>query len=291
MKTVSILGIGLMGLPMAKRLLDAGFALRVWNRTAEKCIPLIDKGAYPCTDLSDAAQSDILITMLADGQVVKGVVERLVAENQLTEGKILIDMSSTSLDEVKEISELVLSAGASFIDAPVSGGVKGAEEGTLAIMAGSQSASHFNAVEDVLRAMGRPVRVGDVGAGQVSKLANQAIVGGTIGIVSEAILLLERAGVNSDAFRDALRGGFADSSILQLHSKRMSERSFAPGGKVATQLKDERNILEAAQSLGITLPITQSIYDRYEQLATDPDKGALDHSALFLELLAQNGLD
>ena len=291
MKTVSILGIGLMGMPMAKRLLDAGFELRVWNRTAEKCNPLVDKGAYPCSDLNDAAQSDILITMLADGQVVKEVVERLVAENQLTEGKILIDMSSTSLDEVKEISELVLSAGASFIDAPVSGGVKGAEEGTLAIMAGSQTADHFNAVEDVLRAMGRPVRVGEVGAGQVSKLANQAIVGGTIGIVSEAILLLERAGVNSDAFRDALRGGFADSSILQLHSKRMSERSFVPGGKVTTQLKDERNILDAAQAFGITLPITQSIYNRYELLANDLEKGALDHSALFLELLAQNGLD
>ncbi len=117
---------------------------------------MVDKGAYPCSDLNDAAQSDILITMLADGQVVKGVVERLVAENQLTEDKIVIDMSSTSLDEVKEISELALSSGASFIDAPVSGGVKGAEEGTLAIMAGSQSANHFNAVEDVLRAMGRP---------------------------------------------------------------------------------------------------------------------------------------
>ncbi|QJD70776.1 NAD(P)-dependent oxidoreductase [Marinobacterium sp. LSUCC0821] len=291
MKTVSMLGIGLMGLPMAARLLDAGFTVRVWNRTAEKCVPLVDKGAYACSDLNEAARSDILITMLANGQVVKEVVERLVAENQLTEGKIVIDMSSTSLDEVKEISELVLSAGASFIDAPVSGGVKGAEEGTLAIMAGSHTANHFNAVEDVLRAMGRPVRVGDVGAGQVSKLANQAIVGGTIGIVSEAILLLERAGVNSDAFRDALRGGFADSSILQLHSKRMSERSFVPGGKVTTQLKDERNILDAAKSFGITLPITQSIYNRYELLANDLDKGALDHSALFLELLAQNGLD
>lgn len=291
MKTVSILGIGLMGMPMATRLLDAGFELRVWNRTAEKCTPLVDKGAYACSDLNEAARSDILITMLADGQVVKGVVERLVAENQLTEDKIVIDMSSTSLDEVKEISELVLSNGAGFIDAPVSGGVKGAEEGTLAIMAGSQSTAQFDAVEEVLKAMGRPVRVGDIGAGQVSKLANQAIVGGTIGIVSEAILLLERAGVNSDAFRDALRGGFADSSILQLHSKRMSDRSFTPGGKVTTQLKDERNILEAAQSLGISLPITQSIHDRYQLLAVDPNKGALDHSALFLELLAQNGLD
>ena len=291
MKTVSILGIGLMGLPMAKRLLGSGYTLRVWNRTSDKCIPLIEMGAIACSDLNEAAQSDVLITMLADGEVVKGVVKHLVSEKLLSEGKFLIDMSSTSLDEVKSISELVLSSGANFIDAPVSGGVKGAEEGTLAIMAGSQSTGCFDSVVDVLNAMGRPVRVGGIGAGQVSKLANQAIVGGTIGIVSEAILLLERAGVNSDAFRDALRGGFADSAILQLHSKRMSDRSFAPGGKVTTQLKDERNILDAAKELGVTLPITASIYDRYKNLAADPEKGVLDHSALFLELLTQNGLD
>lgn len=291
MKSVAVIGIGLMGLPMAKRIIAKGFAVRVWNRTPAKCADLLALGAVECKSLEETLSAEVIITMLADGDVVLSVVQKLAATGELNPSKTLIDMSSTSLAQVKAISECVCNAGASFIDAPVSGGVKGAEEGTLAIMAGSQTADHFNAVEYVLSAMGRPVRVGEVGAGQVSKLANQAIVGGTIGIVSEAILLLERAGVNSDAFRDALRGGFADSSILQLHSKRMSERSFAPGGKVTTQLKDERNILEAAQSLDITLPITQSIYDRYEQLATDPDKGALDHSALFLELLAQNGLD
>jgi 2-hydroxy-3-oxopropionate reductase len=288
MSKVSILGIGLMGLPMAKRLLGHGVSLTVWNRTQDKCLPLKAMGAVIAEEISQVTNSDIIITMLADGQVVEEVLTELLPN--LTKRHLVIDMSSTSQKEVIRIAEKVESTGARFIDAPVSGGVKGAEEGTLAIMAGSRNNQIFEEADIVLSSMGRATRVGDVGAGQLSKLANQAIVGGTIAIVSEAVLLLERAGVDPDAFRRALSGGFADSTILQLHGKRMSERTFEPGGKVSTQLKDERNILEAAQAYNLELPITQSIYDRYLDLKENMEKGDLDHSALFLQLLKINNL-
>lgn len=288
MSKVSMLGIGLMGLPMAKRLLGHGVSLTVWNRSQDKCLPLQALGAVIAKELFHVIESDIIITMLADGQVVEEVLTEL--QSNLTKRHLVIDMSSTSQKEVIRIAEIVESTGARFIDAPVSGGVKGAEEGTLAIMAGSRSNQIFDEANIILSSMGRATRAGDVGAGQLSKLANQAIVGGTIAIVSEAVLLLEQAGVNAEAFRRALSGGFADSTILQLHGKRMSERSFEPGGKVSTQLKDERNILEAAQAYDLELPITQAIYDRYTELHEQMGKGDLDHSALFLQLLKLNNL-
>jgi len=288
MTKVSMLGIGLMGLPMAKRLLSSGVELIVWNRTQDKCLPLKETGAVIAEALIDVLESDIIITMLADGQVVEEVLTELLPK--LSKHHLVIDMSSTSQNEVTRIAEKVESTGARFVDAPVSGGVKGAEEGTLAIMAGSRNHQIFEEADRVLSSMGRATRVGAVGAGQLSKLANQAIVGGTIAIVSEAVLLLERAGVDPEAFRRALSGGFADSTILQLHGKRMSERTFEPGGKVSTQLKDERNILEAAQAYDLKLPITQAIYDRYRDLSEKMGKGDLDHSALFLQLLKVNNL-
>jgi 2-hydroxy-3-oxopropionate reductase len=288
MKKVSFIGIGLMGLPMAKRLLEGGLELMVWNRTQDKCIPLKESGALIAEELNRVADSEIIITMLADGQVVEEVVTQLLPS--LTPEHLVIDMSSTSQKEVISVAQKIESTGARFIDAPVSGGVKGAEEGTLAIMAGSRDTQSFEEASQVFSLMGRATRVGDVGSGQLSKLANQAIVGGTIAIVAEAVLLLEQAGVDPEAFRRALSGGFADSTILQLHGKRMSERSFEPGGKVTTQLKDEKNILEAAQSFNLELPVTQAIFERYQDLSKNMGKGDLDHSALFLQLLKINNL-
>ena len=288
MMRIGFVGIGLMGEPMVRRLLDHGFEVTVWNRTASKCRSLVDLGAKQALNLEDVSACSVIITMLADGAVVEEIVAQL--SPFLNQSHLLIDMSSTSLKEVQRISDILVKTGAHFIDAPVSGGVKGAEEGSLAIMAGSEDLQTFDRAKCILRAMGRPVRVGEIGAGQLSKLANQAIVGGTIGIVSEAILLLEKAGVDPDAFRDALSGGFADSTILQLHGKRMSERSFEPGGKVKTQLKDERNILEASSHFELKLPITQAIHDRYQELDENMGKADLDHSALFLQLLKINNL-
>ena len=288
MKKVSFIGIGLMGLPMAKRLLEGGLELMVWNRTQDKCIPLKESGALIAEELNTVADSEIIITMLADGQVVEEVVTQLLPS--LTPEHLVIDMSSTSQKEVISVAQKIESTGARFIDAPVSGGVKGAKEGTLAIMAGSRDTQSFEEASQIFSLMGRATRVGDVGSGQLSKLANQAIVGGTIAIVAEAVLLLEQAGVDPEAFRRALSGGFADSTILQLHGKRMSERTFEPGGKVTTQLKDEKNILEAAQSFNLELPVTQAIFDRYQDLSNNMGKGDLDHSALFLQLLKINNL-
>lgn len=288
MKKVSFIGIGLMGLPMAKRLLEGSLELMVWNRTQDKCIPLKESGALIAEELNTVADSEIIITMLADGQVVEEVVTQLLPS--LTAEHLVIDMSSTSQEEVIRVAQKIESTGARFIDAPVSGGVKGAEEGTLAIMAGSRDTQSFEEASQVFSLMGRAIRVGDVGSGQLSKLANQAIVGGTIAIVAEAVLLLEQAGVDPEAFRRALSGGFADSTILQLHGKRMSERSFEPGGKVTTQLKDEKNILDAAQSFNLELPVTQAIFERYQDLSKNMGKGDLDHSALFLQLLKINNL-
>lgn len=288
MKKVSFIGIGLMGLPMAKRLLEGSLELMVWNRTQDKCIPLKESGALIAEELNTVADSEIIITMLADGQVVEEVVTQLLPS--LTAEHLVIDMSSTSQEEVIRVAQKIESTGARFIDAPVSGGVKGAEEGTLAIMAGSRDTQSFEEASQVFLLMGRATRVGDVGSGQLSKLANQAIVGGTIAIVAEAVLLLEQAGVDPEAFRRALSGGFADSTILQLHGKRMSERSFEPGGKVTTQLKDEKNILDAAQSFNLELPVTQAIFERYQDLSKNMGKGDLDHSALFLQLLKINNL-
>lgn len=288
MQKVALLGIGLMGLPMGRRLLSGKIELTVWNRTSNKCLPLIDQGALLANELLEVADSDVIITMLADGSVVNQVLSELLPK--LNSRHLIIDMSSTSLSEVTEISAKIEARGGRFIDAPVSGGVKGAEEGTLAIMAGSRDIQTFNEANTLFKQLGRATRVGDVGSGQLSKLANQAIVGGTIAIVAEAILLLEKAGVDAAAFRQALSGGFADSTILQLHGKRMSERSFEPGGKVSTQLKDERNILTAAKAFDINLPVTQSVHDRYQDLAIHMKKGDLDHSALFLQLLKINNL-
>ncbi|MEN9894251.1 MAG: 2-hydroxy-3-oxopropionate reductase, partial [Pseudomonadota bacterium] len=162
-----------------------------------------------------------------------------------------------------------------------------AEEGTLAIMVGGDAAV-FEQARPVLNPMGRPVRVGPSGCGQLAKLANQGIVAVTIGAVAEAMLLMARGGADMAGLRDALRGGFADSTILQLHGKRMAEKNFVPGGRSVFQLKDLDNLKEEADRLGLTLPLSDVQRDRFHHLVHDMDGGDLDHSALFLELLERN---
>ena len=159
-----------------------------------------------------------------------------------------------------------------FIDAPVSGGVGGAQAGTLAIMAGA-SAGDYARVETMLTAMGRPTLVGPAGSGQVAKLCNQLIVGATFNIVAEALLLAQAAGADAAAVRAAIRGGFAESKILEVHGQRMLERNFVAGGQVKSQIKDMHNILAAAEAAHVTLPVTQLVTQRYETLATTPPDG------------------
>ena len=174
-----------------------------------------------------------------------------------------------------------------YLDAPVSGGTLAANNGNLAIMVGGEE-NIFLEIKKILGAMGRPVLVGPTGAGQLAKLANQAIVGITISAVAEAVLLLERGGANLDSVRDALSGGFADSAILQQHGQRMSKRNFESGGSVRTQLKDLQNIQKVAQILRLELPMVNKVTERYSALSANSLNLEKDHSALFLELLSRN---
>lgn len=199
-------------------------------------------------------------------------------------GAVLVDMSSIKPEEAREHAQKMQSMGLNHLDAPVSGGTKGAEAGSLAIMAGGDK-TVFEQMAHALGAMGRPVHVGPDGAGQLSKLANQTIVAVTIGVVAEAILLAEKGGADPAAICDALKGGFADSVILQQHGHRMIERNFVPGGLSKFQLKDVNNALNEAQNHDLSLPLTAQIQERYTTLVEQMDGADLDHAALYLELL------
>lgn len=250
-----------MGLPMATRLVKAAYPLSAWNRTREKALPLASLGAEVATTLDEAVRSaDIVITMLEAGPVVKNVVQSMLPS--LRPDTLVIDMSSTKQSEARDIHQLLMPKQVSFIDAPVSGGVVGAEAGTLAIMAGGNPKDFLRA-RPVFEAMGRPALVGPVGSGQIAKLCNQLIVGGTVAIVAEAMLLAQAGGADPAAMRDAIRGGFAESRILELHGQRMLDRNFKPGGQIKSQAKDHANIMSAAQDAGLTLPLTALVAELF----------------------------
>ena len=251
---IAFLGIGLMGRPMTSRLLQAGYCVTVWNRTPDKLLPVVALGAVAApTPALAASDADIIITMLDAGPVVVEVLE--AALTAVRPGTLIIDMSSTAQAEAVGLDSLARSHGAAFMDAPVSGGVIGAEQGTLAIMAGASSADYARA-EAVLQVLGRPTLVGPVGCGQLAKLCNQLIVGGTMSIVAEALLLAQAGGADPAAVRTAIRGGFAESRILEVHGERMLQRNFMPGGQVRSQAKDMGNVLQAASAAGLQLPVS-----------------------------------
>ncbi|MYM75637.1 NAD-binding protein [Duganella sp. FT134W] len=269
-----------MGDPMVRRLLAAGHAVTVWNRTAAKAEALAGAGARAISNLQDAVRgAHIVISMLEAGPTVQEVLR--AALPALAPGTLWLDMSSTQQAEAQAFHAQLTAQGGRFIDAPVSGGVGGAAAGTLAIMAGG-AAEDFAEAEPVLAAMGRATLVGPAGAGQVAKLCNQLIVGATINIVAEAMLLAQAAGADPAAMRAAIRGGFAESKILDVHGQRMLERNFVAGGKVSTQLKDQRNILAAAQAAGIVLPLTELVTARYMTLSKTIPQA--DHSAALIGL-------
>jgi len=282
--TLAFLGIGLMGKPMATRLAQAGYPVHAWNRTPAKAEALRGSGAMPQPDLNDAVRgADIVISILEAGPIVAKVLE--AALPALRPGTLWVDMSSTRQDEALDFQARLQQAGCRFIDAPVSGGVGGAEAGALAIMAGGD-AGDFSAAEAVLRVMGSPVLVGPAGSGQVAKLCNQLIVGATINVVAEALLLAQAAGADPAAVREAIRGGFAGSRVLEVHGQRMLDRNFLPGGQIKIQLKDQRNILAAAASAGVTLPVTELVTRQYETI--EVDLPSADHSAALIALERMN---
>lgn len=274
---IAFLGIGLMGLPMAKNLLKQGYSVQAWNRTKVKADTLKEFGATVANTLEEIGSADIIITMLEAGPQVKAVIS--AALPTLKKGSLVIDMSSTKQSEALELNHQLQKHNIRFMDAPVSGGVLGAEAASLAIMVGGDQ-TDFEQASPVLNSMGRATHVGPVGCGQLAKLCNQLIVGGTLNIVAEALLLAQAGGANPSAVRKALRGGFAESRILEVHGQRMLDRNFMPGGQVKSQYKDMENILAAAADASISLPLAQIITNHYQSLIESSPLA--DQSAILL---------
>ena len=280
---IAFLGIGLMGLPMARNLLKQGYSVHAWNRTKAKAEALQEFGAIVATKLEEIGNADIIITMLEAGPQVEAVIS--AALPTLKKGSLVIDMSSTKQSEAVELSKKLKIHDIHFMDAPVSGGVIGAEAASLAIMVGGEQ-NDFDRAESVLNTMGRATHVGPVGCGQLAKLCNQLIVGGTLNIVAEALLLAQAGGANPSAVRDALRGGFAESRILEVHGQRMLDRNFMPGGQVKSQYKDMENILAAAGESNVSLPLAQLITNNYQSLIESSPLA--DQSAILLAVEKMN---
>jgi 3-hydroxyisobutyrate dehydrogenase-like beta-hydroxyacid dehydrogenase len=286
---VAVLGIGMMGFPMARRLCEAGCQVSVWNRSRSKAERLQAFGATVADTPAEAvAQADVVITLLEDGGVVEDVLFQQGTTAGLRAGSVVVDMSSIQPRQARDHAARLAALGVHHLDAPVSGGTVGAEQGTLAIMAGGKAAE-FERVRPLFELLGKPVHVGPTGAGQLAKLANQMIVGITIGAVAEALLLCEKGGADMARVKQAITGGFADSRILQVHGQRMIDRDFTKRGAVAVQLKDMRNALATASEIGFEAPITQLFEQLFAQ-AADHGLADLDHSALFVELASRNGM-
>ena len=269
---------------MVRRLLQAGYSVTVWNRTQSKAQVLCAAGASVASTLVEAVDgAEVIISMLEAGPIVQQVMQQ--AMPGMASGALWIDMSSTQQAEAQQFHATLQAARLRFIDAPVSGGVGGAQAGSLAIMAGG-NLDDYAQVETLLSAMGRPTLVGPAGSGQVAKLCNQLIVGATLNIVAEALLLAQAAGADATAVRAAIRGGFAESRILEVHGQRMLERNFVAGGQVKSQIKDLHNVLAAAEAAKLTLPVTELVTQRYETLADT--HATADHAAALLALEALN---
>ena len=287
---VAVLGIGLMGYRMTQRLLEAGHEVHVWNRTHERALPLADLGATVHASAPQAAAAaECVITMLENGPVVGEVLFDLGTAQAMAAGTLVIDMSSIRPSEARDHAARLGERGVAHLDAPVSGGTVGAEQGTLAIMAGGRLQDYQRALP-LFSALGRPTHVGPHGAGQMAKLANQMIVGITIGAVAEALLLAERGGADPAKVREAISGGFADSRILQVHGERMVKHDFAPRGRMTVQLKDMRNAIATAEEVGFDAPITGLLEQLYAE-GVKNGLGDLDQAGLFVELQRRNALD
>ena len=289
---VAVLGCGLMGKPMAQRLLAAGHDVHVWNRTRAKAEPLAALGAtVHDTPRQAVMAADIVVSMLENGAIVGEVLFGMGQDSAihgLRAGSLVVDMASIQPREARDHAARLSERGIRHLDAPVSGGTVGAENGTLAIMVGGK-AEDFTTAQALFAPLGRATHVGPHGAGQLAKLANQMIVGITIGAVAEALLLCTKGGADPAKVKEAITGGFADSRILQLHGQRMVERDFAARGKMTVQLKDMRNALATSQEIGFDAPIT-TLFEQLYAAGVEHGLGDLDHSGLFVELASRNGL-
>ena len=257
-KSLGFIGIGLMGQPMTHRLLDAGYTVNIWNRSTEKLSSVIKAGAIHCNNIADlVARSDIILLCLADTPAVESIVKQHI----LTHGnndKLLIDLSSTHPETTRQLAQLLQdNCAMDWVDAPVSGGVAGAKNGTLAIMAGGAEAS-VQVARDVLKPLySQLTHMGDVGSGQVTKVCNQMIVSCNVLVIAEMIALAEKSGVDASKIASALAGGFADSKPLQIVAPEMVNSSFTPvKWRVRTLLKDLNMATDIASTQATSTPMS-----------------------------------
>ena len=287
---ITVLGLGNMGLPMAERLCKAGFSVSVWNRTPGKADNLAAVGAAVHTQATRAVKdADIVVSMLESGPVVEDVLFNQGVAAAMKPGALVIDMASIKPREARDHAARLGALGIAHLDAPVSGGVLGAVDGKLVIMVGGMAADFVRA-EPVFVHFGRATHVGPHGSGQLAKLANQMIVGITIGAVAEALLFTQRGGADMAKVKEAITGGFADSRILQVHGQRMVERDFAPRARMSIQLKDMRNALATADEIGFIAPVT-ALFEKLYADGIEHGLSDLDHSGLFVELANRNGME
>lgn len=287
-RRIALLGTGIMGGHMARRLAQAGFSVAVWNRTLAKAEKLrefrIRLTASPSAACSDA---DVAIVMLSNGPVVEEVLfsedasGRKPAET-LAPGAVLVVMSSIPVEYCQAQAERLASRGVGYVDAPVSGGEPGARDGTLAILAGGEP-DVIAGLADVFAVLGRATRLGPAGTGQLTKLANQIIVGGTMIAVAEALHFATCGGADPAAVRSALMGGFAESKILAIHGERMVERNFVPGGPAEYQLKDICTAQALAGKLGLHLTLLDSMIGIFSDMIANQGTG-LDVAGVMLEV-------
>lgn len=283
LEKIGFIGLGIMGRPMALNLRKAGYALWVHARRANLIEPLLRVGAVACSSPQAVAeQTDIIITMVADTPDVeevilgkKGIIHGAKA------GSLVIDMSSIAALTTRRIAAALAEKGIEMLDAPVSGGDKGAMAGTLAIMVGGQAAQ-FERALPLFKILGENiVHIGDHGAGQIAKTCNQLIVSQTLTAIGEAFILAKAAGVDPTKVRTALLGGFAGSRILEVHGQRMLERNFQPGFKTKLHHKDIKIALQTAHELGVAIPGT-ALAAQYLNVLMGTEQGELDSSAMVM---------
>ncbi|EUB98490.1 2-hydroxy-3-oxopropionate reductase [Rhizobium sp. CF080] len=285
---IAVIGTGIMGAPMAGRLAEAGFVVSAWNRTSAKAEALSERGVAIADSASEAgAGADVVICMLSSGPVCEAL---LLGSGGLLSvmraGSTVVVMSSIPVETALAIAQAASERGIACLDAPVSGGEKGAKEGTLAIMAGGDAAI-VDRIRPIFACLGRVTHVGPSGSGALTKLANQLIVASTLCAVAEALTLAQRGGADPARVREALLGGFAESTVLRQHGLRMVEGNFEPGGPAKYQVKDTSTALGFARSRGLTLPVSEEV-DRLFQAMVDNGDGDLDHSGIIRQLQRMN---
>ncbi|MFG1400249.1 MULTISPECIES: NAD(P)-dependent oxidoreductase [Roseixanthobacter] len=288
--TIGFVGTGIMGAPMARNLGRAGYLVRAWNRSRAKADALAVEDVTVVNEPAEASfRAAAVICALSSGPVCDAV---LMGPNgvlaAMEPGSTLVVMSSIPVETAQRQAITAAERGIQYLDAPVSGGEKGAIAGSLAIMVGG-SEEAFEASRPVLSAMGRPTRVGPVGTGQLAKLVNQSIVATTIVAMAEALTLAERGGAEPAKVREALLGGFADSTILKQHALRMATRDFEPGGPAKYQVKDTSTALAHAATLGLSLPVLSLVDRLFGDMVSHGD-GDLDHSGIIREVWRRNRL-